>query len=481
MSPSRSARFVAALAVLAGVSASGCTTADGPSAAEERSAPALAVIGNGSAGSPDQVLWLSVAGLRPEHYLGPGATMPTLAALARGGVAAERVTSVTPATVYPVHAMWMTGLTADVHGVPADHRLGEHGVATASFREADALRAAPLWQRVRDAGGVVAALDWPGTFGADISVLIPDVAAAPGAPWHLRAADASTPVLAGLVRGALQADRRGPGRDAFVAATACRLLRARVAPRLTLVRLSQAQPVLLQQGPRSAAAAVAFAALDRAIADLVACLGSERLARTAVVVTGDAAYEPVHTALRPNAVLAAAGLGGRGAWRAVARSHGGSAFVYAHREADALRARRALEEAAAASTAFRVVGAEEMIAAHADPESWFGLAAAPGFVFEDGWQGPVEAPAGQLGAAGYLGPEGAAGMGAVLWGRGVRSGVRVPLLSGVDLGPTVASLLGVALEPAAGRPRLGWLRPGSASHPPSHPGKVDRTPTADGP
>ena len=188
--------------------------------------------------------------------------------------------------------------------------------------------------------------------------------------------------------------------------------------------------------------------------------------RATLIATGDVAYEPTHTMLRPNRVLAAAGLLGPGApWRAVSRSNGGSAFVYADGEQAALDARRALTAAGRDTGAFRVVGAEEMIARDADPEAWFGLDAEPGFAFVDDVEGPFEAPARMLGAGGGLDRGYRSTAGLVLWGTGVRSGVRVPVFSLLDAGPTVATLLGLELEPARGRPRLGLLRLGKAQEP----------------
>ncbi len=446
----------ACLALFGAAAALGCA-ASPAGEAPDATAP-LPEIGTGGAGVPDFVLWLSVSGLETRHYLGAAPPMRMVAALARGGVAAEAVVPVTPASVYPIHATWVTGLSADVHGVPADRGLDERGVTRAKLRDAEAFRARPLWWYVANAGRTVAALDWPTTFGANVGLLIPDAAAVgPEEAWHLVTASASAPALAGLVRAAPDAAERGPERDNLVAATTCRLLGARTPPPLVLARLSQAEPVLLRDGPESEAAKEAFRNLDTVIANVLACLGP-RLEQTAVVLTGDGVYEPVHTRLRPNALLRQVGMIQADSWRAIARSHGGAAFVHARTAEDAVRARRILTETAERSGAFRIVGAEEMIALHADPESWFGLAAAPGFAFDDSPEGQFESPATARGAAGYLPTPGSRSLGVVLWGRGVRSGVRVPRVAAVDVGPTVATLLGVSLDPISGAARKQWLR-----------------------
>lgn len=105
-------------------------------------------------------------------------------------------------------------------------------------------------------------------------------------------------------------------------------------------------------------------------------------------------------------------------WNALARSNGGSAFVYARQEDDALLARRALEEAAGQTGAFHVVSAQEMLARGADPQAWFGIDAAPGWVFEDGAEGARLGPASQRAAGGYAPGEPRMATGLVAWGPG---------------------------------------------------------------
>ena len=48
-------------------------------------------------------------------------------------------------------------------------------------------------------------------------------------------------------------------------------------------------------------------------------------------------------------------------------------------------------------------------------------------------------------------------MGFVAWGRGLRSGVRVPHMSLADVAPTLAVLLGVELAETDGRALVGLL------------------------
>jgi hypothetical protein len=430
------------------------------------------------AGRPEHLVLISVAGLTPDRYLA-GETMPALRAFAAAGVAAEAVEVVAPAAAYPAHASLLTGVAPAAHGVVADRLLGPHGVRRVPPRHASQLRAPTLWQRVAESGGSVAAFDWPTTTGAQIASLLPDVEPErAGEEWAGLAAAASTGWVKARVEGApAAAAEPGAARDALLVDLACAAFAE--SPRFVLLRLRGAEAALARGGPRALEAAAAFTEVDGEIERLVRCVErAGRLAETAFAVAGDRALLATHTVLRPNVWLRDAGfLPAQGRWQAIARSNGGSAFVYASEAGTAVRARQRLEAEARESGAFRVVSAEEMIARGTDPGAWFGLEAEPGYAFEDGAQGEALAPSAFHAAGGQLAlaPERATGF--VAFGRGVRRGLGVPRMTQLDVAPTLAALLGVPLEPAVGRVLVGLLRVG----PDAAAGPQPETPAGDAP
>jgi predicted AlkP superfamily pyrophosphatase or phosphodiesterase len=415
-------------------------------------------------GAPERLLLVSVARLTADRL----ADMPVLSELAASGALAERVESVAPASAYPAHATLVTGAAPASHGAVANRRLGDHGVRASRYAHASQLKLDTLWQRALEAGQLVASLDWPSTLGSAIPLLLPDSAAPPrSVPWpEFLAADA-TPLLHDLAlkNGADQLAARvpGPERDAVLGDVACDLLGADAPPHLVLLRLSQTAPAVEHHGAGSIEASLAFAAADQEISILLDCLARTDLLDTAaLVVVGDHGVAPVHTEVHPNGVLASAGLlevsgGGVARWSAIARSNDGSAFVYARDERDAVRARRALEAAGRESGAYRVVSADEMIRAQADAEAWFGLEAEPGFAFRDGVQGPLLEASTRLAVGGYLPQREAMDAVLVAWGRGFRSGIRIPGMRQTDVAPTLARLLSLRLEGAEGRALIGVL------------------------
>ncbi|HEY8492517.1 MAG TPA: alkaline phosphatase family protein [Myxococcota bacterium] len=388
---------------------------------------------------PQLVLFVAIPGLVPAHFLpAPGAQplAPRIAALADAGVAVESLQPVYPADRVPALVSLATGLAPDAHGVISDRPLEANGLGAPRPIPASAIRGETLWQAVSRAGGAVATFDWPATAGT------PAAQAAAGAPAE-----------------------PGATRDAALVDAACALASGPSPPRLLALVLDQAGVARASAPPGSRALEAAIAGADAEVGRLLDCLqAAGRLAGSAVVVTGDHGSLPVHTAVRPNAVLASVGLVTAQrevvvSWSAFVRSLGGNAFVYARSDEDALLARRALEEAARETGVFRVVSAQELLARGADPEAWFGLDAAPGWVFEDGVVGPRIAPASQRSAGGYPPAEPRMETGLVAWGAGVRGGLRVPELRQIDVAPTLALLLGVTLEDAEGRPLPAMLRP----------------------
>jgi len=427
----------------------------------------------GGAGPPAHVIVVSIAGLGPGPYTPSGADeplMPTLAELARTGASATAVGTVAPSSRYPAHATLVTGERPAGHGIVADQQNGDRGVRPTRYWHASLLRAPTVWQRATEAGLRVASLGWPTTVGAEIAQLIPDLApVARGETWLSVIASASTPALLEQARlagaGSDAANDEGATRDAVLVTLACDLFAQAPAPNLLLLHLSQTAPALARYGPDSAQTRTAFRGADADLDRLLRCVArAGRLSQTAVLVAGDRATLPVHSEVFPNAALAAAGLqvpdGSSGAirsWSALARSNGGSAFVYARSEEDAILARQALAEAAEQTRAFRIVSAGTMLEYAADPEAWFGIEALPGYTIGNASDPPLVRASARRGVGGYLTPSSEIGAGFVAWGRGIRPEVRIQQMRQEDVAPTLAMLLGIELAARDGRPVVGML------------------------
>ncbi len=412
--------------------------------------------------SPERAIVVTISSLTPAAYLGaPGVApdMPFLASRAAAGVAADSVDAVAPAAPRPVHATYLTGRLPSHHGVTGELLLNATGAADPAPSDAFAPRGPTLVSRARERGLTTALFGWPASAGLPADLVFPERYAPNAAPWPALLQTAATSSIRDAVvkLGGDQpaAGQDGPERDALIVDLVCEAMRGPRAPQLVLAHLSQTAAAVRAHGPDAPETRAAFTAVDTQLRRLDECVAAAGHAeRTAFFVAGDGGAEDVHAVLEPNAVLAEAGLLVPSAkspfaverWSAYARPAGGSAFVYARKEADAVLARRALSDAAAATGAFRIVTADEMLRRGADPEAWFGLEAEPGYQFAAAVGVPPVHAAAERGGGGYFSQSARTAPGFVAFGSGVRGRVRIPRMRQIDVAPTVASLLGLSLD-----------------------------------
>ena len=459
-----------------------------------------------SEGPPQRVFLISVAGLRSADYLDPfghaaadGALvhMPTLARLAREGATGLAATPPAPSASRATHATLVTGLVPPRHGVIADATLDTEGTRSLPFHDSRLLSGTPLWDAAVAAS--VVSLGWPTTAGARIELLLPEASDGRlgfGRPGTSPAVAREITRIAAAARERDEAAGVDPSawpnaeqKDAALVEVVCRLIASERDAGLWLLRLDQTSVPLGIFGPGSVEVDDALNRIDAQIDRLVGCLSTNgQLDDTAIFVTGDAAYHPVHTRIAPNTLLARQGLVGRDprsatgvrSWLALSRSHGRSAYVYARDAENALDARNLLRAEAERTGAFEVVTAQALKDLGGDPQAWFALVTPPGVVLTDALTGPLVAPARVRGAAGVLrGDPAETAVGFVAWGRGVRNNVRLPTVDLVDVAPTIASLLGLRLgRDLDGEPILGILR-ASVEPPPPGPRRLGQGNDAD--
>lgn len=452
-------------------------------------------------GPPRRVFLISVAGLNSSDFLdawgrtvseGEAVRMPNLARLAREGAMGIAAFPPSPGATRTSHATIATGLLPAHHGIVSDSALDGEGTRALPYIDSRALRGTPLWDAAIGRG--VLSLAWPTTGGARIELVVPEVMASESgldsirartSPQLLRELEA---IAAEDIQWALEDDpdvKRNLSswptpaeKDAALAEVACRVVDSERDPGLWLIRLDQTDSLQRLAGFGSVEVDAALSRVDNGIGTILGCLeATGQLAETAIFVVGDIAYHPVHSSVAPNVALVQAGLIGRDprsttgvrSWLALVRSHGRSAYVYARDQTNAVAARKVLEAEAERTGAFAVVSAKELADAGADPQAWFGLVAAPGYLIGDDLTGSEIRPSNARGTAGVLrlGTSKDAAVGFVAWGRGIRNRVRLPTIELVDIAPTIARLLGVRLDEGVdGEAHIGILRAEAELPPP---------------
>ena len=440
-----------------------------------QAAPPPATIAAAPARPADHVILISIDGLRPAVYLDAereGVTLPNLQALRAAGSAADGVEVSHPSLTYTSHTSLATGVRPERHGIVSNTRFDPPGGSQRWYYEAAALKVPAIWDRVKAQGLTTAVASWPVTVGADIDVRFPESnQAPPDSTWLARARADSTPGLIDAVVKELGGfgendNRNAVQRDRFTAAVAAHIIRVN-RPNLLMVHLMETDTAQHADGPGSPAARDAIQHIDGHVGAIVRAVDDAGIrARTAIIVTGDHGFSRVHALVQPNVILRDGGWlttdarGRVATWQAAAHASA-IRLKDPHDYALAARIERAFRAAADGRYRgiFRVVSRDELDALGAYPEAAFFIEPAEGYYVTDGVvNDTVLIGATRYGAHGFLPTEARMHTGFIAAGAGLRQGVPLTVLRQIDIAPTIARLLGVALPDVDGVPIVGVLK-----------------------
>lgn len=424
-----------------------------------------------SNGADRHVIMVSIDGLMPEVYLRPdelGLAVPTLRALKTAGAHSPGMRGVFPTVTYPTHTTLVTGVDPGTHGIVANLPLDPlQANADGWYWYAEDIRTPTLWDIAEAAGKRSAAVFWPVTVGARVSWLVPEF-------WRSRTPDddkliaaLSTPGLLPAVRARFPdfATEYTPERrsDAGLTDIAVHLIE-RERPDLLLLHIFDVDGNQHAYGPRSPEAFAAIEAADAQVARLIAAARQAGTwERTTLFVLSDHGFMPIARRVHPGVLLAELGLvtleGERPRdWRVGMSLSGGQAYLYLKDPGDEA-ARRTITDAFKARAGQKDTGIDrvyehaEIVARGGDPNAALALGAAPGFSLSGGYTGPViDDVAGKYrGTHGYdpERPEMAAAL--LVVGPDARAGHEIANARMIDVGPTVAGLLGLRMPAATGK------------------------------
>jgi len=437
-------------------------------------AASLLIVGAASclaAGEPAarHVVMISVDGFPAYLFDDPKAPIPNVRRLAREGVVAAGMRVVNPSVTWPNHTSLVTGLRPDKHGVLANGILTRHGTGQPVTIEprhdqADLIHGPTLFDLAHQAGLSTAAINWPCTRNSrSLDDNFPDV------PENV---EYTTPRLrqelqaAGLLTGEAKnfiKDTSGPERD-YIWTEATRLVLDKRRPNLTLLHLLNVDGSHHALGPQSPGGYTAIAYADACIGrvlDAIAAAGMQD--QTAVFIVADHGFILTPKALKPNALLRREGFlkAGRGGKIEEARvqvvPEGGMGLLYFSDPSlsaeEQGRVRRLFE-------------GQKEIAQVLEPRqfSQYGLPnpradaqmadlvllAKEGFGVSgraDGDEFVVDGEAAGVprGSHGFVADQNMMNAVFVAAGAGLRRGVRLGEITNLDVAPTAAALLGLAM------------------------------------
>jgi predicted AlkP superfamily pyrophosphatase or phosphodiesterase len=405
--------------------------------------------------------------------------IPTLRRLMREGSRSERTLSVFPTLTGTAHTSLVTGTWAGKHGILGNNRFDpavwtwdrDNYDAQPPYRDASAVKARTLWIAAREKGLRTAAVGWPQVENAPIDYRISPAVGATAQDARDRTARYASPGWLDKVEarlgplGAVDL-RMADHLKALVGAELLRLFE----PAFMAVHFTLTDSVQHASGPGTAAALAAMEETDQNVAILVQALSTAALAgRATLVVTGDHGFLPMHTELAINLPLVEAGLirkgaGGTPEWDAIVAPNRGLGSLYLKPGTGAeQRAREALTRYARQfPRRFRLLERAELDRFGADRDAVLGVEPYPGYVLDARLSPPFAAPHARAAGHGYAPDTPGMETGLVLWGRGVRAGTILNETQTIDVAPTIASLLGLELPDADGRPIAGALEPAPA-------------------
>ncbi len=416
------------------------------------------------------VILVSVDGLAGFYLDDPVAHLPTLRRLAAEGARAEGMLCSFPTVTWPNHTTLVTGVHPARHGVIGNNywdrttRRNVPLIVDPVFDKSEIVRVPTVYDVAHKAGLVTAAIVWPATRNAQtLHFTVPDMK---GNESWLRYGTRSW--LEELRQAGIPVDRHatwveqsaGAQRDWLYVRMATQLLEKH-APNLLLIHLIEVDHIQHRDGPRSPDAYWSVNYADNCLRDLLdAVARSARRDKTTVIVTSDHGFFPIDFEIRPAVALRKLGLRSGSESKAAVVSQGGACAVYIMDQDRRQQITDQLVEifhathgiqAVLRPDEFRRVGQPTPQEDPRAPDLW--LSAESGYSFSDSEAGEelVVPRASRAGTHGYL-PDHPDMWGTlVLWGNGIRSGVRLGKVSNLDVAPTIAALLGLQLPGADGR------------------------------
>ena len=435
-----------------------------------------------AANADAHVVLISLDGFPAYLWRDETLALPHLRQLAAGGVVAEAMTIVNPAITWPNHTSLVTGVTPQKHGVLYNGYVTRQGPGKPIKNEQWAdkkllVRVPTVYDAAFHAGLTTAEVDWvaitrPGTITWSFAEIVDPTAVL---PREMVAAGVATEkeILAVAAKKPVTGTNVEPPKRLNAAE------RDELWTRAASFVFTQHRPNLLmfhplntdgqhhRYGPNSPEGLAALRLADRYVGDLLRAIDASGVReKTTVIVTTDHGFKKVDRYIYPNVALKKAGLL-RAAGATIAQcdayvgTQGGIAFVYV---TDPARRGELLPKLKALFTGMEGI-AEVLDAATEAPargmptpaenEAMGELILHPkaGYAFTGAATGDiVHGPAVNYGGThGYPATDPELDGIFIAQGAGIRRGVKLDRVRNLDVAPTIARLLGVALPTADGR------------------------------
>jgi len=418
------------------------------------------------------VILVSVDGLMPITYMDPdahGLKVPLLREMRQNGAYSPGVTGVLPTMTYPTHVSIITGTNPGTHGIASNRPLDIQNVTGGALRfYTEDIRVPTLWSAARARKLKTASIYWPVTMGLDADALVPEFWRGSGPSPEEQKLHRALVRPRGLLE---EVARRFPGMwdyytpprmtDRASTDVAVHLMET-LKPNLLTLHIFDVDHYQHSDGPLAGRGLAAIEEADRQLARLIeAAKKADTWQQTALVVVSDHGFQTYTKSLRVGILLREKGLitlNDRNQvtdWKAWADTGGGYAYIYLKDKNDEATKRAVLElfrpmAGRAGSGIRRMFTSEEIVSRGGDPEAFLYLEPEDGFSLNWNFTGTLLSEGNPRGQHGL--PPDRDFIQASLLIYGPRIGAaRLDGVKLIDVGPTVARLLGLRLDRAEGR------------------------------
>jgi predicted AlkP superfamily pyrophosphatase or phosphodiesterase len=446
--------FAAGLMACLLLAVQGCTTHPAPAAAPQAS-------------NADRiVVMISVDGLAAFYLDDPKADVPTMRELAAQGARATMMKASTPTVTWPNHTTLVTGDNPARHGVVGnnyfDRQTGKKVTLIADpVYDKDQIVKVPTIYDVAKADGMkTAGICWPATRNAKtLDWTTPDVGTK-----ELRQKYTTPGLFEEWKRAGIDLLAKSPphsktnnsdSKDDLYTAAFDEILHNH-RPNLALLHIAYVDHTQHLYGPRTPEAYAAIKAADQQVGAVWEELQRDFPNRATLLVVSDHGFSPTERTILPNVILRKAGV--RGVDVIV---QGGAAMLYIADEANRAAVMEQARTAFAGVPGVSKVAGPDELKAYGVADPMVDPHAPDMIVFAEEGCSFGDTAAGSLPFS--MKPERRGGHGHdanlpdlhatfIIWGAGIKPGVKLGEISNIDVAPTIAKLLGIELPNVDGKP-----------------------------
>ena len=412
------------------------------------------------------VVVISIDGLPGWEWQDPRLPVPNLWKLVNSGVRATAATTTNPTMTWPSHTSMVTGVPPARHGLLYNGlpvRDGERAPVTIKpwVPKEELVLAPTVYDLAYHAGFTTAEVDWVAIHQAKtITWRFPEV---PDPAGVVEREMAAASILSET--DAREFSMFSPvAHDRYWTDAAVHILK-RHKPNLLLFHLLNVDSSNHNYGPRTNASKTAYAYADECVAKIVNALKSAGLSdRATILVVSDHGFKTARRLVKPNAILRRLELlsinNEKISGDVYATSSGGSSMLYI------LNANRKAELTPKLADAFRAVEGVDRVVLPEEFAKWglpnpatnarmgdLFLLAKDGYAFNARPDGPELAGMEGVypGNHGYASTDPDMAITFIASGYGIRKGATLERMSSMDVGPTIAALLGLEMKNVEGR------------------------------